>query len=481
MKYYNGCLFHNVQKGFIAQTGDPTGTGNGGDSVYRFLYGDQARFFDDEIRPGLRHSKTGTIAMAGAGKNRNASQFYITLRDDVEYLDDQHTVFGVVAEGFDTLTKISEAYVDNDGRPFQDIRIKHTYVLDDRFDDPPQLAELIPENSPIGKPRAEEVADERLGDSYVALDETVGPAQLEEMIRAREARTNAVALKALEDLPYADIKPPENVLFVCELNPVTQDEDLYTIFSSCGTVTSAETIRDYKTGDSLCYAFIEFETKEACDRAFGKMNGCLIDDRRIKVDFSQSASKEWAQFRQSKRNAKRDGCFKCGAPDHLARGCNKDRDQKNIGPKYILKNENTQHGVSHRRSYDLVFDKDGSDHPDKREHKTGHRNKIQRVHYKRSEGKGNRNSCERTFDSTDYTKNHNWSRNAENDEDYRLRDKSDGKRRHSDDAYGKSERRPESRHRREDGGYRDRNKYSDDRSHKERRHKHGRWICTRLL
>jgi len=40
----------------------------------RFLYGDQARFFDDEIRPELRHSKTGTVAMASAGENCNASQ-----------------------------------------------------------------------------------------------------------------------------------------------------------------------------------------------------------------------------------------------------------------------------------------------------------------------------------------------------------------------------------------------------------------------
>jgi peptidyl-prolyl cis-trans isomerase-like 4 len=68
-------------------------------------------------------------------------------------------------------------------------------------------------------------------------------------------------------------------------------------------VTSAEIIRDYKTGDSLCYAFIEFETKEACERAFFKMDNCLIDDRRIHVDFSQSVSKLWGQFRQSKRNA----------------------------------------------------------------------------------------------------------------------------------------------------------------------------------
>ncbi|KAK3134337.1 hypothetical protein QOZ80_6AG0547820 [Eleusine coracana subsp. coracana] len=525
MKYYNGCLFHKVEKDFIAQTGDPTGTGTGGDSVYKFLYGDQARFFDDEIRPELRHSKTGTIAMASAGENCNASQFYITLRDDVDYLDDKHTVFGMVAEGFDTLTKINEAYVDNDGRPFKDIRIKHTYVLDDPFDDPPQLAELVPENSPTGKPR-DEVAEEHLEDSWVPLDETVAPEELDEMIRSREAHTNAVILEGVGDIPDAEIKPPDNVLFVCKLNPVTQDEDLYTIFSRFGTVTSAEIIRDYKTGDSLCYAFIEFETKEACEWAFFKMDNCLIDDRRIHVDFSQSVSKLWGQFRQSKKNAKKDGCFKCGAPDHLARDCDQDGDQKNKGPNYVLKDENTQRGGNHRRSYDLVFDEDVADYPDKKDHENGNRKKIQRVDDQRSElpprGERDRNSHERThsddkgsrrgkdddrnrgrrhddyhsnsrsgdrssarYDDRDYSRHQNRSRKREEDEDYKRRDKSDMERRHRDEGYEKSERHkreevshrkrsPESRHRREDSGYRDRNQYSDDRSHKERRHKDGR-------
>ncbi|KAI4964845.1 hypothetical protein ZWY2020_059458 [Hordeum vulgare] len=156
----------------------------GGDSVYKFLHGDQARFFDDEIHPELRHSKIGTVAMASAGKNRNAAQFYITLRDDVEYLDDKHTVFGIVAEGegLDTLTKINESYVDGDGRPFKDIRIKHTCVLYDPDDDPAQLAELIPANSPVGKP-IEEISEESLEDTWVPLDETVDPVQLEGMIR----------------------------------------------------------------------------------------------------------------------------------------------------------------------------------------------------------------------------------------------------------------------------------------------------------
>ncbi|KAF3775614.1 Peptidyl-prolyl cis-trans isomerase [Nymphaea thermarum] len=63
--------------------------------------------------------------------------------------------FGEVAEGFDTLTRINEAFVEESTRPFKNIRFsQHTYILDedDPFDDPPQSAELIPHASPEGKP-----------------------------------------------------------------------------------------------------------------------------------------------------------------------------------------------------------------------------------------------------------------------------------------------------------------------------------------
>ncbi|KAF9617219.1 hypothetical protein IFM89_035101 [Coptis chinensis] len=107
----------------------PTGKGTGGDSIYKFLYGDQSRFFDNEIHQKLKHSKRGAVAMASAGKNLNASQFYITLRDNLDYLDGKHTVFGEVAEDEENILKaINEAYVDDKGRPFKNIRIKHTHI-----------------------------------------------------------------------------------------------------------------------------------------------------------------------------------------------------------------------------------------------------------------------------------------------------------------------------------------------------------------
>ncbi|KAL9230832.1 hypothetical protein vseg_006130 [Gypsophila vaccaria] len=362
IKYYNGCLFHTVQKDFTAQTGDPTGSGSSGDSIYKFIYGDQARFFKDEIHPDLKHLKMGTVAMASAGENLNASQFYITLRDDLDYLDEKHTVFGEVAEGHDTLLRINEAYVDDSGRPFKNIRIKHTYVLDDPFEDPPQLAGLIPDASPEGKPKEEVIDEVRLEDDWVPMDAILAPEELEEAIRAKEAHSRAVVLETIGDLPVADVKPPENVLFVCKLNPVTEDEDLHTIFSRFGTVTSAEVIRDYKTGDSLCYAFIEFEDKDACEQAYYKMGNALIDDRRIRVDFSQSVSKIWNEFRRKSIQGK--GCYKCGSLDHIAKDC---EDGSTIQhQKYVLKDNNQQHGGDRNADYDMVFDEDGSPQHDQR-------------------------------------------------------------------------------------------------------------------
>ena len=109
----------------------------------------------------------------------------------------------------------------------------------------------------------------------------------------KEDRSNAVMLEMLGDLPSAEMKPPENVLFVCKLNPVTDDDDLTLIFSRFDQNAKAEIIRDQETGDSLQYAFVEFDTEAACNEAYFKMNNALIDDRRIKVDFSQSVAKEW--------------------------------------------------------------------------------------------------------------------------------------------------------------------------------------------
>ncbi len=226
--------------------------------------------------------------MVAVEDNFIGSQFFFTLGTDLTSLDGIHCVIGEVAEGHEVLRLINEAIVDESHRPYKDIRITHTVILDDPFPDPRGFRE--PSRSPSPSP-------DRLKNGRIAADEDIDDtdgkteAEIQEMLEEREAKARATILEIVGDIPDADVAPPENVLFVCKLNPVTTDDDLEIIFSRFGKIKSCEVIRDRQTGDSLQYAFIEFEEEKACTDAYFKMKNVLIDDRRIHVDFSQSVSK----------------------------------------------------------------------------------------------------------------------------------------------------------------------------------------------
>lgn len=285
VKYYNFNLFHSVQSNFLAQTGDPTGTGNGGESIFGLVMGLEARYYEGEKTPKIKHNRPGLLSMVNCGGNMLGSQFFITLGPDLSSLDD-HCVFGEVVEGHDVLLKLNETICDNLFRPYQDVRITHTVILEDPFEDLPGM--IIPDCSPD---RSQMIESGRIAADESVVEEELSEAAVAELQAEKEAKARATVLEIVGDLPEADAAPPENVLFVCKLNPVTTDEDLELIFRRFGNIKSCEVIRDKTTGDSLQYAFIEFEEKEACERAYEKMENTLIDDRRIHVDFSQSVAK----------------------------------------------------------------------------------------------------------------------------------------------------------------------------------------------
>ncbi|KAJ7777088.1 cyclophilin-like domain-containing protein [Mycena metata] len=127
--YYDNVIFHRVVPGFLVQTGDKTGTGGGGESIY-------GEPFEDEIHPRLRFAHRGIVAMANNGtKNSNDSQFIITL-DRADELHGKHTLFGrCMGDTVYNVMKIGEMELGNDGRPLYPPKIKSIRIVDNPFDD----------------------------------------------------------------------------------------------------------------------------------------------------------------------------------------------------------------------------------------------------------------------------------------------------------------------------------------------------------
>ncbi|KAG2110502.1 cyclophilin-like domain-containing protein [Suillus discolor] len=127
--YYDGVIFHRIVPGFLVQTGDKTGTGGGGES----LYGEP---FEDEIHPRLRYAHRGLVAMANNGtKNSNDSQFFITL-DRADELHGKHTLFGrVIGDTVYNVMKIGEMEIGENERPVYPPKIKSITIVDNPFPD----------------------------------------------------------------------------------------------------------------------------------------------------------------------------------------------------------------------------------------------------------------------------------------------------------------------------------------------------------
>lgn len=108
--FYDGTIFHRVIEDFMAQGGDPTGTGSGGPG-YRF---------EDETDNGLVFDRSGLLAMANSGPDTNGSQFFITYVP-TPHLDGLHTIFGEIIEGQDVLNSLTLVQPGSSATPQGDV------------------------------------------------------------------------------------------------------------------------------------------------------------------------------------------------------------------------------------------------------------------------------------------------------------------------------------------------------------------------
>ncbi|PVG03269.1 cyclophilin-like protein [Serendipita vermifera] len=198
---YDDCIFHRMIPNFMVQTGDPTGTGAGGQSFWGTPFRDEYDF-----KGAAKHDSRGMLAMANKGKDTNGSQWYITFRA-TPHLDNKHTVFGKLVGGEEVLDALEQMPVKpNTDRPMKPAKITEIVIHQDPFEDyktrlAKKLAHQAQSSAMLGASQASQNQNDKtdtrnwFGESIKASENTTGPAGTSSGVgkylkRAREPGTS---------------------------------------------------------------------------------------------------------------------------------------------------------------------------------------------------------------------------------------------------------------------------------------------------
>lgn len=156
--YYNQTIFHRIIAGFMAQGGDPSGTGRGGKSIW----GDS---FEDEFDDTLKFNSRGLVACANKGPNTNGSQFFITFSPS-HHLDNKHTIFGKVIDGEEIMNKLETTKTRENNRPIDPPKIIDIIITIDPFEIDTKKQEKKKRRQAIQEEKKEE--DSKIGGWFSA-------------------------------------------------------------------------------------------------------------------------------------------------------------------------------------------------------------------------------------------------------------------------------------------------------------------------
>ncbi|EDO19079.1 hypothetical protein Kpol_2000p44 [Vanderwaltozyma polyspora DSM 70294] len=300
--YYNYQCFYDIRKGHSIEFGD---------GLYRFKDRKELRVHSTFINSLLNKNNVDTIVpeLATCSSSVNTKEadmgrigFKTTFKDkerligskvvvaltDWDSNDGSVSFFGRVnRRNWDVLDNFNRAIIDEKNELVTDIRIIKMHILKDPFPDPEGFCEYE-----ISLP----IDEVRLPQHII--DNSVPSSSKEIQDIKKDILRKETTLEIIGDIPSVGVRPLENVLFICKLNPSTKAKDIAMIFQRFGEIKSVEIIKDKESGYSLGYGFIEFTTKHSCELAYTKMESTIIDDRRIHVDFCQSVgklSKDWIE------------------------------------------------------------------------------------------------------------------------------------------------------------------------------------------
>ncbi|MBW7880388.1 MAG: peptidylprolyl isomerase [Anaerolineae bacterium] len=234
--FYNGTIFHRVIADFMAQGGDPTGTGTGGPG-YQFA---------DEPVPFLFFDRPGWLAMANAGPGTNGSQFFITTAP-AQHLDYQHTIFGEVLEGQDAVTSIllRDPAEGGDATTLKAVRIVKDPALVESTASAPEPLTSEEIEAALGSDNVIAAASSRFGNFPAQEVEITSGSQPVEDAAAglpaasREALTELAALYGITTVYHSEMAAVN-----CNLDVIPFVSIGYTLYETPDAETAAAALED---------------------------------------------------------------------------------------------------------------------------------------------------------------------------------------------------------------------------------------------